>query len=153
MIFNENVSSSSYAFRIRLLECSKLTINWKNDIDVTILRHDFIITFFRPCFLSLVKFNYCSKVHVNIFTGSRVITVYFYKGLTRNPEIGNISVWVLPKIWSLEKVRDTKFGTDVSDKMLLNTTKYQGYSLCLSWVIKEKSRRGITHHSPRLGLK
>ena len=34
----------------------------------------------------------------HIITGSGVITIFFYKGLTRNPEIGNTPVWVLPNI-------------------------------------------------------
>ena len=40
--------------------------------------------------------------------------------MTRNPEIGNTPAWVLPHIWRLGQVRDTKFGRDVSNKMLLN---------------------------------
>ena len=35
---------------------------------------------------SLVKFSYWSKFHVSVITGSGVITIFFYKGLTRNPE-------------------------------------------------------------------
>ena len=38
-------------------------------------------------FVSLVKFRYWSKFHVNITTGSRVMTISFYKWLTRNPGI------------------------------------------------------------------
>ena len=34
----------------------------------------------------------------------------------------------LPNIWRLEWVRGTKFGMDVSKKMLLNAAKCQGYS-------------------------
>ena len=30
--------------------------------------------------------------HVNIITGSEVVTIFVYKGLTRNLEIGNASV-------------------------------------------------------------
>ena len=40
-------------------------------------------------FISLVKYSYWSKFHINIITGSGVTTIFFYKGLTRNPEIGN----------------------------------------------------------------
>ena len=32
------------------------------------------------------------KFHANIITGSGVMTVSFYKGLTRSPEIGNTPV-------------------------------------------------------------
>ena len=35
-------------------------------------------------FVSLVKFSYWSKFHVNIIIGSAVMTIFFYKGLTRN---------------------------------------------------------------------
>ena len=34
---------------------------------------------------------------------------------------------------------DTKFGKDVSNEMLLNTAKFQGYSFYRSWVFKGKS--------------
>ena len=110
---------------------------------------------FWRCFVSLVKFSYWSKIHLNIITGSGVMTIYFYKGLTRNPETRNTPVWVLPNIWTLGWVRDTKFGTDVSNKMLLNAAKCQCYSFNRFWVIKGKPTGGkITPlHTPRLGLK
>ena len=76
--------------------------------------------FFWCCFVSLVNFSYWSKFHVNIITDSRIMTIFFYKGLTRNPEIGNTPVWVLPNIWRLGWVRDTKFDMNVYNKMLLN---------------------------------
>ena len=40
-------------------------------------------------FISLVKYSYWSKFHINVITGSGVTTISFYKGLIRNPEIGN----------------------------------------------------------------
>ena len=72
-------------------------------------------------------------------TGSGVMTIVVYKGLTRNPEF----VWVLPNIWRLGPVRDTKFGTNVYNKMLLNVAKCQGYSFVGFWVIKGKPTGGI----------
>ena len=48
---------------------------------------------FWSCPVSLVKLNYWSKFHVNIITRSGIMTIFFYKGLTRNPEIGNTPVW------------------------------------------------------------
>ena len=84
---------------IRPPDCSKLAKNPKNDNDVTIFRHDVNVKFFWRCFVSLVKFSYWSKFHVNIITGSGIITIFFCKELARNPEIGNTPVWVLPKIW------------------------------------------------------
>ena len=97
---------------------------------------------FWRCFVSLVKFSYWSKFHVNIITDSGIMTIFFYKGLTRNPEIGNTPVWVLPNIWRLGQVMDTKFGTNVSNRMLLNAAKFQGYSFYRFWVIKGKPTGG-----------
>ena len=37
---------------------------------------------------------------------------------------------------------DTKFGTNVSNKMLLNAAKFQGYSSYRFWVIKGKPTGG-----------
>ena len=87
------------------------------------------------------------------------MTIFFYKGLTRNPEIGNTPVWLLPNIWRLGRVMDTKFGMNVSNRMLLNAAKFRGYSFYHFWVIKgNPTGRGcgwgrITPtHPPRLGL-
>ena len=62
-------------------------------------RRDVIVKFFWRC-LELWQFK------------SRVTTW--------NPEIGNIPIWVLLNIWKLERVKDTKFGMNVSNEMLLN---------------------------------
>ena len=99
-------------------------------------RHNFLTWL---CFVSLVNFSYCSKFHVNIiiFFGSGVMTISFYKGLTRNPEIGNTIVWVLPNIWRLGQVRNTKFGTNISNKMLLDAAKCQGYRFYISELSRE----------------
>ena len=60
------------------------------------------------------------------------MTIFFYKGLTRNPEIENTVFWVLPNIWRLGEGKDTKFGTNVSSKrywMLQNAkVNYSFYS-------------------------
>ena len=88
--------------------------------------------------MSLVKFSYWSKFHVNIMSSSGVMTIFIYKGLTGNLEIGNTLVWILSCICRLGWVRDTKFGTNVSNKILLNAIKCRDYSLYRSWVITEK---------------
>ena len=141
---------------IRPPDCSKLAKNPKNDNDVTIFRHDVNVKFFWRCFVSLVKFSYWSKFHVNIITGSGVMTISFYKGLIRNLEIGNALVWVLANIWKLGQVKNTTFRTNVPNKMLLNAAKCQGYNFYCSWVIRGRpTGSGITlphHHPPRLGL-
>ena len=109
-------------------------------------RHNFPTWWHRPIFLTLivplVKFRYWSKFYVNIITGSGIMTIFFYKGLTRNPEIRNNPVWVLPYTWRLELVMDTKIGTILSNRILLNAAKFQGYSFYRFWVIKGKPTRG-----------
>ena len=115
----------------------KLEINWKNGSDVSISWH-YIIIFFWHCFVSLVNFSYWSKFHVSIITGSGVMAILFYKRLTRNLEIRNTPVWVLHNIWRLGQVRDTKFGMNISNKILLNAAKCQGYTFYCFWVIKGK---------------
>ena len=106
-------------------------------------------SFFWHYFVSLVKFSYRFKFHVSIITGSGVMAIYVYKGLIKNLEIRNAPVWVLPNIWRPERVRNVKFGTNVSNKMLLNTAKCLGYSFYRFWVI------GGSKFIPplRLGLK
>ena len=152
---------------IRALDCSKLAKNPKNDNGVTIFRHDVNVNVFWRCFISLVTVSYWSKFYVNIVTGSGIMTIFFYMGLTRNIEIGNTPIWVLPIIWRLGRVMDTEFGTNLSNKMLLNAAKFQGYDFYRFWVIKGKPTGGVklptpppspppthTHtHTPRLGLK
>ena len=79
----------------------------------------------------------------------------FYKRLTRNPKIGNTAVLALLNIWRLGQVRDTKFGTNVSNKELLDIAKCQCYSFCRFWVIKEKPTLFLQQGESkiRLGLK
>ena len=110
---------------IRPPDCSKFARNPENDNGVTIFRHDVNAKLCWRCFVSLVNFKYWSKFHVNIIKGSGIMTVFFYKGLARNPEIGNTPVWVLPNIWRLGQVMGTEFGTDVSNRMLLNAVKFR----------------------------
>ena len=138
----ENITFAENFSGIWPPDCSKLTKNLKNDNDVTIFRHDVNVKFFWRCFVSPVKFSHWSMFHVNIITVSGIMTIFFYKGLTRNPVIGNTPVWVLPNIWRLAQVMDTKFGTNVFNRMLLNAAKFQGCSFYRFWVIKGKLSGG-----------
>ena len=61
------------------------------------------------------------------------MTISFYKGLNRNLEVGNTLVCALHNIWRLESVKYTKFGTNISNKMLLNAAKCQHYSFYQLW--------------------
>ena len=60
-----------------------------------------------------------------MITDSGIMTIFFYKRLTRNPEIVNTPVSVLPNISRLGQVMNTK---NASNRMLLNAAKCQGYS-------------------------
>ena len=133
-----------YASGIRFPDCSKLVISRKHDNDATIYRPDIIVKFFWRCFVSLVKFCYWSKFHISFTTGSGFMPFCFYMELTRNPNLvpsasfrykrkatkrlqkyGNRKDLRLDfsLYWRLGRVRYTKFGMDVSNKMLLNAAK------------------------------
>ena len=102
-----------------------------------------LATWRNRCRVSLVKFSFWSKFHVNIMTGFGVMTIFVYKGLTRNPEIGNTPIWVLPNIRKLGHVRDNKFSTNVSNKKLQGAATCQGYSFYRFRVIKGKTTGGV----------
>ena len=84
MTVNENVTFTGYASGIGLPDCSKLAINQKNNNDVTACQHDVIVKVFCRCFISLVNCSHWSKFHVSNITGSGVMTIYFYKGCTKD---------------------------------------------------------------------
>ena len=88
MNINENRSFTDYASGIRLPNCPKLAVNWKMAMTSQLFDMTFSSNFWR-CIVFLDKFSHWSKFHVNIITGSGVMTISFYKGLTRNLEIGN----------------------------------------------------------------
>ena len=121
---------------IQSLEGSKLARNPENESDVTISWHDVKVKFFLRRLVSLVKFCYWPKFHVNIITGFGIMTIFFYMGWARNPEVRNIPVWVLPNLWRVGRVMYIQFGTNFSNKMLLNAANVQGYSFYHFWVIK-----------------
>ena len=108
-----------------------------------ICQHDFVFNFFKVAVLYLSRLVTGSSFHVNIITGSRIMTIFIYKGMTRNREIRNTPIWVLPNICRLSWVSDTKCGTNVSNEKLLNAKKCQGYSLYRFWVIKGTPTRGV----------
>ena len=110
-----------------------MAINRKNDSDVTICRNGVIVNFF-----DVLLFLLSSLVTGPNFMSISSVLLDFFKGLTRNLEIRNIPVWVLPNTWRLGRVWDTKFGANVSNEMLLNAAKCQGYSFYRFWVIKGK---------------
>ena len=103
---------------------------------MTTWQHDIITNFFD----------------VSGISGTRFMIIFLHKWLTRNQK----QPWVLPNSWRLGWVKDTKFDTNVSNEMLLNTAKCQGHSFYCFWVIERNStggRGGWNYPSPRrLGL-
>ena len=90
---------------MQLRDCSKLTINKKNDNDIPILCHDVIVNFFDTVVFLLPNLVTGQDFMSIIIAGSRVMTTFLYKQLTRYSQIGNTSVWVFSNIWILgEKV-------------------------------------------------
>ena len=77
--------------------------------------------------------------------------ISFYKKLTRNQEIRNTLVRVLPNICRRGNLGKLIFGTNFSNEMLLNASKYQGYSFYRLAVIRGKPTRGgkITRSNPK----
>ena len=128
----------------------RIALNWPK-LEKWHWRHRQI---FLTLFFSLVKLSYWSEFHVIIV--NEVMTISFYKELTRNLKIVNTPVWVLPNIWTLRQVRNTKFGTNFSNKMLLNVAKCQGHWFYSFWVImgwQTEGGRGKIASLPRLGFK
>ena len=77
-----------------------------------------------------------------------------YKIFTAKKQpIINTPVWVLPKIWRKGRAMDTKLGTNVSNRMLMNAAKFQGYSFYRFLVIKGKPTGGKITPSPPTRLR
>ena len=127
-----------HASGIRRPDGCKLVINWKKDNDVTICRHDAIVKYFWRFRVSLVKFRYSSMFHVNVMTGSRVMKILFYKNWPETQKLKIQPSEFCPISGDWGKVRDTKFGTNVFHKKLLNTAKCQGYNFYCFWIIRAK---------------
>ena len=90
-----------------------------------------------------MNFSHWSNFHVSIITGSAVMTIFFSRGLARNPEVGNTpsEFCLISGDWIPNykyQVTDTKFGTNISNEMLLNAAKCQNSSL--SFTISELLR-------------
>ena len=109
-----------------------------NDNNVTICQHDIIVKRFWRCIVSLAKFSYWPKFHDNIITGSGVMTILFYKGLTRNPEIGNTQPELCPISGDCSKLETPNFAR----KSLMKCYSMQKNAFYHFWVIKGKTTGG-----------
>ena len=60
-------------------------------------------------------------------------------------------------VWRLERVRDTKFSTDVTNEMLPDAAKRQGYTFTVSELLRENQQRGgeskVTPSPPQVRVK
>ena len=97
------------------------------------------------CFVSPLKFSHWSKFHVNIITGSVVMTIIFYKGLTRNQ---NYPSWVFPNIWTQGQVRDTRFGMNFSNKFYWMLQNGRVTAFTVSELLRENRQRRWNYPSP-----
>ena len=136
----------------------KLAINWEKDNDVKIFWYYDIVSSFRRWCVSLVLFSYWSKFHVScLVTGPSFMSISWL--VLELWEFLFIQYWAeiwkweilpseIPNLWILVKVRDTEFGTNVSNKKLLNAG--QDYRFYRIWVIRGKPKaKGLklpTHH-------
>ena len=101
--------------------------------------HNFMTWHNRRNFFGFVLFVLSSLVTGPSFMSISLLVLELWQFLfIRNwPEIWK-SEKIMPNIWRLEQVKDTKFGMNFSNGMLLNVAKCQGYSFYCFWVIKEK---------------
>ena len=151
---NENISFTDSALSLWLPDCSKLAgklekWRWRHNF-LKWCHHKVSLTLCCLCCQFQVLVQISCQYHYWLWSYDS----FFYKELTRNPEIGNTPAWVLLNIWSLGPVWDIKFDTIVSYKMLLNAAKCQGNNFYGFWVIKgTPAGRKISPPSPsKLGL-
>ena len=134
---NENVSFADYVSEMRVPDYSKSTIKQNNDSDVIISINDVIFKFFDTFLFSLsILVTGPSSMSIS----SPVLQLW--QLLTRNPEIGKpwLSFAQYMETWAS---RNRKFGTDVSNKMLLNAARCPCYIFYRFWVIKGKPAGGV----------
>ena len=81
------------------------------------------------------------------------MTIFLFKGSTRNLEFRNTPVWVLLNISRMGQTRDTKFGNNVSIEMLMNVAKFQSYSVYHSLLPKPPQLHPPPFNQIRVNIK
>ena len=107
---------------------------------------------FLHCRVSILRFSYWSKFHVNIITGSRVFQISFIKDWSeiRKSEISRSEFYPISGDGGeLGKPDSAQMSLMKCHWML---QKCQGYSFYHFWAIKEKSTGDKTTHPPTLVL-
>ena len=128
---------------MRLESSFQIAPNWPKIEKIT-MTSQFADKASLPNFLDVVLCLLSSLVTCPSFKSISSLSyeVYFHKRLTRNLKIRNTTIWVLPNIWRLRRVRDAKFSTNGSNKMSLIAAKWQSYSFYRFWIIKGKPTGG-----------
>ena len=112
-----------------------------------------IVYFFWHFSVFLIKFSYWLKFHANVITGSGVsisVTISFYKGLTRNPEIRNTTVSVLLDICRLVWARNTKFDPSSLIECYWMLKNVRATAFTVSELLKENLlARGVNPPPPQ----
>ena len=123
---------------IRLPNCSKSEKRqWRHNLPIWRFAYTTLSIIFDVVFVSFVNFSYWYKFHRNIVIGFGVMTIYFYKGLTRNPNIGNTPIWVLPNegklgIPNLAWIRSSRPELFLRKGVLKICSKFTGKYPCQS---------------------
>ena len=106
--------------------------------------------------VSRVNFSYWSKFHVNIITGSGVMTIFFYKGLTRNTEIPPPEFFPISGDWVKLGIPNFPRISPMKCYWILQNVRIIVFTIYHFWVIKGKPT-GVKLPPPpclpRLGLK
>ena len=144
--------------RIRLPDCSRLGLKWKNDNDITNCWHDIIVKFSWRFFVSLVKFSYRSKFHLYIITGSGVMTIFFIKDW---PEIRKLEIPLsefcpISRDWGKLEIPNLARMSLIQCYRMLQNAKVTAFTV--SELLSEKQQGAIKLPPPqcawpRLGLK
>ena len=87
---------------------SILAVNYYIEDDVIIYRHEVITILFDVIILLLSR--RWPKFHVNINTGSGVMTSFIYERLDQKSGSRNLKIWILFNVRQPERVTDTVFS-------------------------------------------
>ena len=104
------------------------------------------------CFsCQVVNISYWSKFHVNNITCSRVMTIFCYKDLTRNPEIKNTPVWVfkLTGVFGISVLHSTISLVTLLGLINVNESHFDWYMLVSIYCFKSTAhmyRNFLRHH-------